>query len=189
MLVTPCIAYVIVFTRQAWGAAGKLLALTPVLLVLQLLLLPVYLRLTVGEIVGSAAVIAPAAQAFGLFIVLPLGVAALTRVSARRWGPAQVWASRAGAVMVPAMAAVLLAVTVSAAPALLGLGAMIVRLGGVIVAFAVIMGGLAWLSGRVLHFEAPEARAMVFTGVTRNSLVMLPLVAAISPGDWETRQW
>ena len=48
VLLAPCIDYVIVFTGLAGGAADKLLATTPVLMLVQMLLLPVYLRLFVG---------------------------------------------------------------------------------------------------------------------------------------------
>src|SRR5690606_34215554 len=45
VLVAPCIDYVITFTHLGGGNARLLLAMTPVLLVLQMLLLPVYLGL------------------------------------------------------------------------------------------------------------------------------------------------
>ena len=47
------------------------------------------------------------------------------------------------------------------------------------VAFLIIMAAVgAWL-GRALRFDAPAARALLFTGATRNSLVVLPLALAL----------
>ena len=48
VLLAPCVDYVITFTGLAGGARGQLLAATPLLLLGQLLLLPLYLRLFLG---------------------------------------------------------------------------------------------------------------------------------------------
>src|SRR5699024_11297352 len=48
VLLTPCIDYVIVFSGLAGAAHDRLLAAAPLLMVLQMLLLPVYLGLFVG---------------------------------------------------------------------------------------------------------------------------------------------
>ena len=54
MLLTPCVDYVIVFTGLAGGARARLLAATPLLMLLQIVLLPVYLWLMAGaEVVGA----------------------------------------------------------------------------------------------------------------------------------------
>ena len=47
------------------------------------------------------------------------------------------------------------------------------------VLFAAVMVGLGWAIGRVVLADGGERRALVFTGVTRNSLVVLPLVRAV----------
>ena len=49
VLLTPCIDYVVVFTHIGKGDSRSMLAATPLLLLLQLLLLPVYLGLMLGE--------------------------------------------------------------------------------------------------------------------------------------------
>lgn len=48
VLLTPCIDYVLVFTRLAGGDHVRLLALTPVLMIVQIILLPVYLWMILG---------------------------------------------------------------------------------------------------------------------------------------------
>ncbi|WP_219817981.1 hypothetical protein [Nitrosomonas ureae] len=49
VLLTPCIDYVVVFTHLGRGNARLVLASTPLLLITQMLLLPVYLWLFMGE--------------------------------------------------------------------------------------------------------------------------------------------
>jgi len=53
VLLTPCIDYVITFTELAGGDAEQITAATPALMLTQLLLLPVYLWLFMGEQVGG----------------------------------------------------------------------------------------------------------------------------------------
>ena len=48
VLLTPCIDYVVVFTHLGKGDSRLVLAATPLLLLLQLLMLPVYLKLMLG---------------------------------------------------------------------------------------------------------------------------------------------
>ena len=47
------------------------------------------------------------------------------------------------------------------------------------VAFLVIMAAVGWALARRARFEPASARALVFTGATRNSLVVLPLALAL----------
>lgn len=73
VLLAPCIDYVIVFSGVAGAANEKLLAATPVLMLVQMLLLPVYLRLFVGPELLAAINLAPFVEAFLLLIVVPFG--------------------------------------------------------------------------------------------------------------------
>src|SRR5690606_16184455 len=75
VLLTPCIDYVVVFTHIGKGDSRLTLAATPVLLLLQLVLLPIYLAFMLG---GKSAVvisITPFIEAFLVLIVLPLVLA------------------------------------------------------------------------------------------------------------------
>jgi ACR3 family arsenite transporter len=56
------------------------------------------------------------------------------------------------------------------------------RLAGLIplyAAFVVVMVPLGCLAARIAHLDVPSARALTFSGVTRNSLVVLPLALAL----------
>jgi ACR3 family arsenite efflux pump ArsB len=54
-----------------------------------------------------------------------------------------------------------------------------VRVVPVYVVFAVVMGGVGLVAGRVAGLDVPGVRAVMFTGVTRNALVILPVVLAL----------
>src|SRR3546814_19057691 len=49
-------------------------------------------------------------------------------------------------------------------------------------AFAVALAGLGAIVARAFRLDAPAGVAVVFSGVTRNSLVVLPLALALPPG-------
>ncbi len=48
--------------------------------------------------------------------------------------------------------------------------------------FVVVMATVGAWAARSARLAAPLARAVVFSGVTRNSLVVLPLALALPPG-------
>ncbi len=85
VLLTPCIDYVVVFTHLGRGDSRLVLAATPLLLLLQLLLLPLYLQLILGPEAGTVIELWPFAEAFLLLIFLPLAAAVLTEFGGRRW--------------------------------------------------------------------------------------------------------
>jgi ACR3 family arsenite transporter len=80
VLLTPCIDYVIVFTDLGGGDAEQITAATPVLMLAQLLLLPVYLWLFIGQRAITVISAGPFLEAFFLLIALPLGLAWATEV-------------------------------------------------------------------------------------------------------------
>ena len=180
VLLTPCVDYVIVFTGIAGGAKDQLLAAAPLLMLAQMLLLPLYLLLFVGPEFVEAIDLAPFIEAFLLLIVLPLVAAGLTQLAAvrTRWGAA-VQEVVLGA-MVPLMM-LTLAIVVASQIAGVGqqLGALLLAI-SVFVLFAAVMVPIGAVAGKVARLDVSARRAIVFSGATRNSLVVLPLVLALS---------
>lgn len=179
VLLTPCVDYVIVFTGIAGGAKDRLLAAAPILMLGQMLLLPLYLLLFVGPEFVEAIDLAPFVEAFLLLIVLPLVAAGLTQLAAARtrWGAA-VQEIVLGA-MVPLM---MLTLAVVVASQIAGVGRQLTALLlaiPVYVLFAAIMVPIGAVAGKVARLDVPARRAIVFSGATRNSLVVLPLVLAL----------
>lgn len=182
VLLTPCIDYVIAFTDLAGGDAEQVTAATPALLLVQFLLLPVYLWLFMGEQVAGIIEARPFLEAFLLLIALPLTLAWLTEVWADRSDTGRQWQNTMGWLPVPMMGATLLVVIASQLPRVEDSIGQIAVVVPVYVAFLVVMPLLGTLAARVFRMPAGEARALLFTSVTRNSLVVLPLALALPAG-------
>ena len=179
VLLTPCIDYVIVFAGLGGGEERLVLASTPALMLLQMLLLPLYLWLFMGAELVGAVEVAPFLEAFLLLIVLPLGLALLTERWAKGGRAGERWSGAMGRLPVPVMALTLLVVVASQLPKIgdsLGRVAAVVP---VYVAFLVVMAAAGALVARAFGLGTREGRALVFTGATRNSLVVLPLALAL----------
>lgn len=179
VLLTPCVDYVIVFCGVAGGARDRLLAVTPLLMLLQIALLPLYLWVMAGPALVAAVEVGPFLEAFLVLIVLPLGLAVLVQVLGRRSAIVRRGADHAEGSMVPLMMLTLLVVVgsqVAAVGAALGALREVVP---VFVLFAAIMAVLGVLVARARRLRRPERIALVFSGVTRNSLVVLPLALAL----------
>lgn len=181
VLLCPCIDYVVTFTHLGKGNAKLLLASTPLLLVVQMALLPLYLRVFLGEGVGNLVEAGPFLHAFAWLIAAPLALAFLCQAWAQRSLAGARVADGLGVLPVPATALVLLVVLAAVVPQL---NAALAAARGVLpvyAAFAVIAPLLAWLTGRAFRLTPEAARTVAFSGATRNSLVVLPLAMAV-PG-------
>ncbi len=181
VLLTPCIDYVIVFAGLAGGAADRLLAAAPLLMLAQMLLLPIYLLILLGPDGVAVVDLAPFARAFLLLIVVPLGAAALVQFLAKRHRSGQVIERSMLNLMVPLMMATLFTVVASQAGAVGAAGPQLLILVPIYVAFLVIMVFVGLLAGRAFRLDVPATRALAFSGATRNSLVVLPLALALTP--------
>ena len=180
VLLTPCIDYVIVFAGIGGGEDSLVLASTPALMLLQMLLLPFYLWLFMGAELVAAVDVGPFLEAFLLLIVLPLGLALLTERWAKRNRAGEQWADAMGWLPVPFMALTLLVVVASQLPKIEdSLGRQVARVVPVYAAFLVVMAVLGMVTARAFGLGTKEGRALLFTGATRNSLVVLPLALAL----------
>ncbi|MEF2552324.1 arsenic resistance protein [Aurantimonas sp. A2-1-M11] len=181
VLLAPCIDYVVTFAQIGRADAPLLLASTPALLVLQMLLLPVYLDLFLGDDAARLVQVGPFLHAFVWLIAIPLALAAVVQFGAAR-STAVGWVRESLSVMpVPATALVLFLVFAAVVPQL-GLaidGAL--RVVPIYVAYAIAAPVVGWFVGRLVGLDAPGARATAFSSATRNSLVVLPLAFAV-PG-------
>ncbi|MFD8465833.1 bile acid:sodium symporter [Streptomyces cyaneofuscatus] len=179
VLLCPCVDYVIVFSGLAGGSARRLLVVTPVLLVAQMVLLPVFLYAFLGSGLADIVEAGPFLEAFAFLIVIPLALA---------WG-LQGWAGRresgrkvsdaATTTMVPLMAATLLVVVASQVPKVGGNLTDVAAVVPFYAAFLVVMAFAGKAVARLFRLDVPGGRAVVFSGATRNSLVVLPLALAL----------
>lgn len=179
VLLTPCVDYVIAFTELAGGDSEQVTAVTPVLMLVQLLLLPVYLWLLVGPQVAGIVEAAPFLEAFLTLIALPLALAWLTESWADRSETGTAWQDAMGWLPVPAMALTLLVIVASQLPRVRESIGEILAVVPIYAAFLVVMPLVGRLVADLLGMDAGQSRALVFTSVTRNSLVVLPLALAL----------
>lgn len=179
VLLTPCIDYVVTFSHIGRADAKLLLASTPALLVLQMLLLPVYLGLFLGEDAAGLVQMGPFLHAFVWLIAIPLALAAVVQLGAARHSKVERIAAILGLLPVPATALVLFMVFASVAPQLGLAFESALRAAPIYIAYAVAAPLIGWSIGQLAGLDAPAGRAIAFSTATRNSLVVLPLAFAV----------
>ncbi len=181
VLLTPCIDYVVTFSHLGRADARLLLATTPALLILQMLLLPIYLGLLLGEDAAGLVQFGPFVHAFVWLIAVPLVLAAVVQLWAASSNAITRMSTVLGMLAVPATALVLLVVTAAVVPRLGSAMNAVLHVLPIYVAFAVSAPLIGWSIGRLFRLDAPAGRSVAFSAGTRNSLVVLPLAFAI-PG-------
>lgn len=179
VLLAPCIDYVVTFAHLGRADARLLLAATPVLLLLQMLLLPVYLQLFLGTEVAGLVSPGPFVEAFAWLIGVPLTLAGLTQW----WAGRSRVGARVGAALglgpVPATALVLFVVVAAVVPQMGAARGAAQAVWPFYVAFAVLAPLMGWAVARCLRLPPAAGRAVAFSTGTRNALVLLPLALAV----------
>src|SRR5699024_7067145 len=181
VLLTPCIDYVVTFSHIGRADARLLLASTPALLIAQMLLLPVYLGMFMGDTSAGLVQPDPFVHAFLWLIAVPLASAAVVQVWAGRSKTGVHVASGLGLLPVPATALVLFIVVAAVVPQLEAAIEAALHVVPLYATFAVVAPLIGWTVARVARLKAPACRAVAFSSATRNSLVVLPLALAV-PG-------
>ena len=179
VLLTPCIDYVVVFTHIGKGDSRSMLAATPLLLLLQLALLPVYLGFMLGAHSGVVVQIGPFIEAFLLLIVVPMLLAVLTAYLARRSTLVGKWSNAWAWLPVPTMALVLFVVIGSQITSVMRDIDLLLPVLAIYLGFVLLAPLMGILAARLFALPAPSARAVTFSASTRNSLVVLPLALAL----------
>ncbi|KSU67906.1 arsenic resistance protein [Arthrobacter sp. NIO-1057] len=183
VLLAPCIDYVIVFSGLARGASHKLLATTPLLLLAQMALIPLYMIFIVGKSSLTLFTPGPFIEALILLIFIPLLLALATQVFSKRWTAVSSVSKTAGDFMVPAMMGTLFCVSGSQIISLSEHTDRLFQTILIFTVFALVAGICAFAVGRLFRLSIIELRAATFSGVTRNSLVVLPIALAL-PKDY-----
>lgn len=179
VLLTPCIDYVVVFTHIGRGDSKLTLAATPLLLLLQLMLLPLYLALMVGNDSAVVISVGPFIEAFVALIALPLVLAVATAAGAKRFRLIEGWNNAWAWMPVPAMAAVLVVVIGSQIAAVVRDMDKLLPVIPVYIGFMLLAPLAGALVARAFKLPASTARSVAFSSSTRNSLVVLPLALAL----------
>jgi ACR3 family arsenite efflux pump ArsB len=184
VLLVPCTDWFITFTHQAGGDLRRAVAITPTLLIAQMIMLPLYLWVFMGaefmEIVSARYMV----MVFVIIIVLPLGMAFLTERRATTSPSYAIMIRKIGWFPVPLLAFVLFLIAASQVETVLN---TLPRMGDIFVAFVVFLIGAATCGlviAKVFELSVMQARTLVFSLATRNSFVVLPFALAL-PAEWE----
>ena len=179
VLLTPCIDYVVVFTHIGKGDSKLTLAATPLLLLLQLVLLPLYLAFMLGNDSTVVISVGPFVEAFVVLIALPLLLAVATAACAKESRVVEGWNNAWAWMPVPAMAAVLVVVIGSQISAVVRDMDKLLPVIPVYIGFMILAPLVGALVARAFKLPAITARSVAFSSSTRNSLVVLPLALAL----------
>lgn len=184
VLLVPCTDWFITFAHQAGGDVRRAIAVTPAVLLVQIVLLPVYLWLFLGEGFADLVSAERMATVFGVVIVVPLALAYLTE----RWveqAPARAGLiERLAWLPVPLLALVVLLIAGSQVEAVRDALPLIRGVLAPFVAFLAVAAAAALVLGRLFRLPVAEARTLLFSFTTRNSFVVLPFALAL-PAGWD----
>lgn len=179
VLLTPCIDYVIVFTALGRGNEKLMLISTPILFITQMLLLPLYLVLFIGKEAASIVEIGPFLEAFLMLIVIPLAIAILVQLFMKKSSVANKIIDASAWLPVPFMALTLFVIIASQIGKLSMYIDEILKVIPIYILFMMIMPFVSKLVAKCFKLDVPSGRALIFSGSTRNSLVVLPLALAL----------
>jgi ACR3 family arsenite efflux pump ArsB len=174
VLVAPCTDWFTSFTHLGKGDTRLAVAATPLLLAVQLPLLPLFLWLLTD--LGPGAIPAgTVALAIALVIVLPLLAAAAVQELPRL----AALPARAGRAVVPLLALTLFLVAGSQVTAVREAGREIGEAVLVFVFYLAVALVIAAGAARLARLDVPAARTLAFNLGTRNSFVVLPLALTL----------
>lgn len=185
-LLAPCTDWFVTFTQLGRGDTARALAVTPLNLLLQVVLLPgfLWLMLPAAEsalLLRTETMLRPALALIGL----PLLAAAWTE----RWieaRPARVaWRDRAAWWPVPLLAVVVFLIAGGQVGAVRDAGAVLLTVLPWFAAYLLFAAAAARLLTRAFHLPTAAGRTLAFSLGTRNSFVVLPLALGL-PAGWET---
>ena len=179
VLLTPCIDYVIVFTALGRGNEKLMLLATPILLLVQMLLLPLYLTLFIGKQAAAIIEIRPFIETFLVIILLPLIVSVCTQLLATKKEVAQKVLDGSAWLPVPFMAFTLFIIVASQITKVLTFIENILIVIPIYILFMLIMPWIAKSIATLFRLDIGAGRALIFSSFTRNSLVVLPLALAL----------
>jgi len=185
VLLVPCTDWYITFTHLAGGDTRRAIAATPVNLLVQLGLLPVYLWLFMGDAFLELLSAERIALVFVTLIVLPLAAAWLTERWAQRHPKGEALVTQIGWLPVPLLGIVVFLIAASQVQAVADALPVLGHVLWVFVAFLVVAALIGVGLARLAELPVGSARALIFSLGTRNSFVVLPLALALAP-QWQT---
>ena len=183
VLLVPCTDWFITFTRLGRGSTSQAIAITPVNLLVQLAMLPLWLWIILGAEQVAAVPLSGFVPALAV-IVFPLGAVVLAErgLSEGRLGRLR---KTMAPWPVPLLGLVVALVAAAHAAMLTGpVRWLIVLAVPVFAAYLLVAALIGRLLARGAGLPVTSARTLVYGLASRNSFVVLPLALAL-PAGWE----
>lgn len=185
VLLVPCTDWFISFAHLGGGSTSRAISLTPINLLLQLLLLPLYLWLMLPE--SSLQLTLEAPHLLGAVLGL-LGGPMLLALLTQHWMRSDPARARVGDTLawlpVPLLALVLMMICAANSQVLEQAGPLLLAVVPVFILFLLMAGVLARGLTHLFRLDIAAGRTLAFSFGTRNSFVILPLVLAL-PAGWD----
>lgn len=181
VLLVPCTDWFITFTYLGGGDTKQAIAFAPISLLLQMVLLPVYLYLLLGETFAITLARQEMMIAFAGFIVLPLIGAFVTQKWAEKTSCKAGWLDSLPWLPVPLLSLVVFSIAATQVNLVTASYGMLSQLFLIYVGFLFGAGLLAYVLARFFRLPTLQGRVLAFSFGTRNSFVVLPLALALPP--------
>lgn len=181
VLLMPCTDWFITFTHLGGGDTKRAMAFSPVSLLLQTVLLPLYLWIFFDDDLALTFARSEMLLAFSGLILAPLVGAFLTERWIERDNSRLSVLEHLAWFPVPLLAVVVLIIAATQVHVVMGSIGILRHLLLVFVAFLLIAGLLARLLARQFGLPPSQGRVLAFSLGTRNSFVVLPLALALPP--------
>lgn len=185
VLLTPCIDYVIVFTALGKGNAHYLLISTPILFILQMLLLPIYMTFFLNNELLTMIEIAPFVHSFIIFIIIPVILAITLQFLSAKSIVMQCTLKATSWLPELFMALVLFTIVASQLHKIINDINIVMTVIPIYIIFMIIAPLIGYFTGKLFRLETRLIRTIAFSTSTRNALVVLPLALGL-PGKWMT---
>lgn len=183
VLLVPCTDWFISFTHLGGGDSSRAIAASPILLILQIVMLPLYLWLFLGEEMVSANLTTHLLPVFFGLILLPLLLAWLSEKAVERKPAFTGYILALGWLPVPLLAVVVFLVAASQITLVLETGRMLPVLLLIFSAYLFAAALVGKLLSNLFHLPGAQGRTLAFSFGTRNSFVVLPFAIAL-PDLW-----
>ena len=184
VLLVPCTDWFVAFAHLGGGDPARATASTPLLLVAQIALLPLYLWLFLGEAFSDVLAVERIGAVFVGLIAMPLLAAIATERWAERRPERAPLVESLGILPVPLLALVVFLVAGSQGEAIGNAMQTIDLVLGIFVLYLVAAVAVGTILGRTAGLAPASTRTLIFSLATRNSFVVLPFALAL-PAVWQ----
>ncbi|MGC3875018.1 arsenic resistance protein [Halomonas sp. GXIMD04776] len=183
VLLVPCTDWFISFAHLGRGDSARAIAAAPLLLLVQLVMLPLYVWWLIGDLAIELTAGSHLLAAFSGLIVTPLILAWLTERVAERHIVIEEVVDELGWLPIPLLALVVFLIAGSQVSLVVDNGMLLWRVVAVFVLYLVVAAALGKLLSQAFRLPAATGRTLTFSLGTRNSFVMLPLALSL-PEAW-----